>query len=236
VQAQADAIEDKLAKAQSVLDATIEDPEVKAAQSLLLRTGQEFTLLEQQRLLEFHRHLITLQRIQADQQSRNDEYMDNLMLPAMAALDLDTADRLWSERMGMTLGTEERRTLATHIAKWQDSRGRPRTFPEYLESCLARGSVKAHGQKAVELVQNLALILFVEQDQDYQASLDVATEQHRHSINLSKINLAEQMHLVHQTTEALQIYYQGGVKPEQVAELIIMSSQVAALFYIGARI
>jgi len=53
---------------------------------------------------------------------------------------------------------------------------------------------------------------------------------------LSEINLRQNIDLVHQITEALRIYYQGGIKPEEIAELIIMSSQVAALFLIGLNV
>ena len=228
-------LEEKIADAREILEAPLEDPQVKAAQNLLVRAGQEVTLLEQERLLEFRRHLSAVERIQAEMTNRHGTYMDELMLPALAAVDVDKAVEEWEKRHD-ALGEDEKTVIAGNVAQWTKDAANERDFSQYLEASLARETVDDFGRISVDLVQSLALILFVEQYGDEQAALALATEQHLHSINFSEINLKHNVDLVHQITEGLQIYYQGGIKPEELAEIIILSSQVAALFLIGLKV
>lgn len=229
-------IKEKIEEAREVLEAPLEDPQVKAAQNLLIRAGQELTLLEQERLLEFRRHLSAIERIQAEMTGRHVAYMDELMLSSLAAVDVDKAVEEAEIRQGGPLEENEKTTVAKNVAQWNKGDENERDFSQYLEASLARGAVDEFGRISVDLVQSFAAILFVEQYRDEQVALALATEQHRHSINLSEINLRQNMDLVHQITEALQIYYKGGIKPEELAEIIILSSQVAALIYIGSEI
>ena len=228
-------IKEKIEGAREALEAPLEDPQVKAAQNLLIRAGQEVTLLEQARLLEFRRHLGAVERIQAEMVDRHDTYMDDLMLPALYAVDVDRGGEEWEKRND-PLDKDEKNLKFSYVGQWNKNEEKERDFSQYLEASLASGAVIEIGRISVDLVQSLALILFVEQYRDERAALALATEQHLHSINLSEINLKQNIDLVHQITEALQIYYQGGIKPEELAELIILSSQVAALFFIGLEI
>ena len=228
-------IKKKIKGAREALKAPLEDPQVKAAKNLLIRAGQEVTLLEQARLLEFRRHLSAVERIQAEMVDRHDTYMDDLILPALYAVDVDRGVEEWEKRNG-PLGKDEKDLIVSYVGQWNKDEEKKRDFSQYLEAGLASGAVNEFGRISVDLVQSLALILFVEQYRDERAALALATEQHLHSIYLSEINLKQNIDLVHQITEALQIYYQGGIKPEELAELIILSSQVASLFFIGSEI
>ena len=157
------------------------------------------------------------------------------MVPALYAVDVDRGGEEWEKRND-PLDKDEKDLKVSYVGQWNKDEEKERDFSQYLEASLASGAVIEIGRISVDLVQSLALILFVEQYRDERAALALATEQHLHSINLSEINLKQNIDLVHQITEALQIYYQGGIKPEELAELIILSSQAAALFLIGVEI
>jgi hypothetical protein len=88
---------------------------------------------------------------------------------------------------------------------------------------------------APRLVAALGVVLFHEGPFLSDAELDVKRTLHRHSIRLSAINAQQRADLVHQLSQGLEIYHQGGIKPETVAQLLLMAGQVGALGFIGAQ-
>jgi hypothetical protein len=93
------------------------------------------------------------------------------------------------------------------------------------------------GMEAIrDLVSPIGILLFVEEPKYRQAALDLAKEGHLRSIRLSQINAQERLDLAHQVSQALQIYYQGGVTPAEAAQAILMASQVLSLGFIGGQI
>jgi hypothetical protein len=84
-------------------------------------------------------------------------------------------------------------------------------------------------------VAALGILLFHEGPFLSGARLDLEQARHRHSIRLSALSAQQRVDLVHQLSEGLEIYHRGGIKPETVAELLLMASQVGALGFIGAQ-
>lgn len=112
------------------------------------------------------------------------------------------------------------------VAHWRKD-----TLADYVAVDLADDESK---HRSPEFVASLGILLFHEMTFLERLDLQVARESHRHSILLSKINAQQRADLVHQLAQSLKIYYQGGVKPEQVAELGLLAAQVGALVFIGA--
>lgn len=89
---------------------------------------------------------------------------------------------------------------------------------------------------ASRLVPQVAILLFVEEPADAEAELAIARLQHLSSIRQSQINADERLALVEQVSQALQIYYQGGLSPAQVAQAVLLASQALATYYIGTQL
>jgi hypothetical protein len=111
------------------------------------------------------------------------------------------------------------------------------TLAEFVAADLAdsRTTLKT-APRSPELVASLGILLFYERQVFEDAELDLAREIHRHSIRLSKINAGQRVALVNQLARALEVYYQGGIQAEAVAELLMLSSQVGALTFIGTQL
>ncbi len=84
------------------------------------------------------------------------------------------------------------------------------------------------------LVATLGIFLQHEERALSDALLSLGRELHKHSIIVSAINGQQRASLVHQLSQGLRVYYQGGVKPEEVAQLVMLAGQVGALTFIGA--
>jgi hypothetical protein len=104
-----------------------------------------------------------------------------------------------------------------------------------LERVPADGEESDKREGAAQLPVMVALILFVEAPLDLQADIDTATELHRHSIRLSQLNSQQRLEMVHQLAQALALYYEGGIRPEEVARLALAAGQVGALIGIAAN-
>ena len=68
-----------------------------------------------------------------------------------------------------------------------------------------------------------------------ESALLTASEEQRHSIRMSAINLRERAVLIEHGLEGLASYYQGGLKPEDVANLL-NAAQTIALAIIAGRV
>jgi hypothetical protein len=116
-----------------------------------------------------------------------------------------------------------------------------RTLSKYVAASFADFKALPPERRAVmvptapRLVAALGILLFHEGPFLSDARLDVERALHRHSIRLSALNAQQRVDLVHQLAEGLDIYHRGGIKPEKVAELIMMAAQVGALGFIGAQ-
>ena len=110
--------------------------------------------------------------------------------------------------------------------------GKPATLAEFVAADIGALGVEADGPV---LVATLGILV----QHEYQALRDalviLARELHKHSILLSKLNAQQRAGLVHQLSQGLNIYYQGGIKPEEMAELLLLAGQVGALSIIGAK-
>ena len=65
---------------------------------------------------------------------------------------------------------------------------------------------------------------------------EMASEQHLHSIRLSRINAGQRADIVNQLAQGLEIYYQGGVKPEEIAQLLLLATQAGGIFFVGSQL
>jgi hypothetical protein len=91
-------------------------------------------------------------------------------------------------------------------------------------------------RSSVEFVGAIGILIFHERRMVEDARLELAREQHRHSIRLSQINAGQRAQIVHQLAQGLAIYYEGGVKPAEVAQLLLLGLQVGGIFFIGSQI
>jgi hypothetical protein len=112
-------------------------------------------------------------------------------------------------------------------ALWSQGR-----LADYVAADIAAHKSQA---KSPELVGALGILLFHERRLFDDVRLNLAHERQLYSIRLSRVNAQERASMVHQLSEGLEIYYQGGVKPETVAQLILAAAQVGALTFIGAQ-
>ena len=90
--------------------------------------------------------------------------------------------------------------------------------------------------KSPELIASFAILVYYEGEYFKNAQLLLDREDHRYSIRLSKINAQQRADIVNQLTQGLDIYYKGGIKPEDVAEIALLASQVGSLTFIGTQV
>ncbi len=119
---------------------------------------------------------------------------------------------------------------------WQHEEGeevKGNTLAQYVAEDLDKN--KSNG-KSPELVASLGILLFYERQLFDDARWLLVRESHRHSIRISRINVQQRTILVHQLAQGLEIYYQGGIKPEEVANIALLAGQVGALGFIGTQV
>ena len=104
-----------------------------------------------------------------------------------------------------------------------------------LESCKKEWQER-FGIEAGNFIASLGVILFAEQAFDAQQAVAAAAELHLHSVRVSRINSRQRIDLVGQVTEALRIYYQGGVTPQQAAQMVLMAANVLATGAIASQL
>ncbi len=90
--------------------------------------------------------------------------------------------------------------------------------------------VKANRRnQGLEMVGAIAILVFVENPRDLASMQELALSRHLHSIKLSELNADYNMALVEKVAQSNQIYYAGGIKPEEIAEMILLTTHLAAI-------
>jgi vacuolar-type H+-ATPase subunit E/Vma4 len=213
-------------------------PTVTASTLLLQRTAEQVISAEQSRLLVMREHLAGLERLRDSLVVRDRIDVCNLFLTAAgqvyAALDekgktaLDAVfQKLKDSKRYECLGTLDLKQSPDITLLWSGG-----TLADYVAADIA---AHKQGAKSPELVGALGILLFHERRLFADAELNLARERHLYSIRLSRVNAQQRAGLVHQLSASLEIYYQGGVKPETVAQLILAAAQVGALTFIGVQ-
>jgi hypothetical protein len=240
-----------LAAAQDVLDGVEKDERVGAALQLVRRAAEQTAAAEQSRLLEIRRYLSELQRLRDGLLVRDTIVVCELLLPVVDQVypgaselnrkDLEAAlgelrdSGRYDEQCPTSIrqpptvdpdvqGRWSGKSLAAYVAaRFADDKTRP---------AAERPAAMLVGPR---LVAGLGILLFHEAPFLRDTRLELDRARHRHSIRLSAVNAQQRVELVHQLGEGLEIYHRGGIKPEAVAELILMAAQVGALGFIGAQ-
>jgi hypothetical protein len=229
------------------------DERVVAAIKLLQQTAQEIAAFEQSRVLEMKRHLAEINRLRADV-TRRDHLAICLVLvratgelyPALAGKPKTDFETAMKTVMNLEVGAAHRYACRDLFpddpALWAFTEERKRqvqadwTAGKTLAGFVAK-DVATRKEKATApaLVAALGILLFHEREFLETVRWDLAREHHRHSIRLSRVNTQERAQLVSHLSQALEVYYQGGVKPEAIAELVLLAGQVGALTFIGVQ-
>lgn len=243
--------------AQDAFKGVEKDEQVRQAKQLLVDAGEQILLLERERLSEVRRHLQATAAIREELLQRHDVYVDTLLLPTLAVFDVDAAKDSLNKVGVRADGTSfakldeadfahrreaflrdwtEERTLSEYVAL-KLTRTPLEQKPEANRTADERGNVQrtiADREHVLKAIASIGLLVIVESRADEDAETALTSELHRHSIRLSKLNAQQRLDLVHQTCQGLLIYYTGGVKPEEVAQLILLGAQTAAIVDIAA--
>jgi len=225
-----------LEAAKRSLKSVDESPTVTAAAQLIRSVAEQALGMEQSRLLAMRQHLAAVQRLAEGLSVRDQITVCELWVPAVGQFYTALADRTEVDKLLTSLTTSKRYPCL--------GGGEP-IKPVDVKALWAKGSlreyvtadIKANGLKAKspELVGALGIILFYERRLFDDALLNLAREQHLHSIRLSRINAQQRAALVNQLSAGLEVYYRGGIKPETLAQLILAATQVGAITFVGAR-
>jgi hypothetical protein len=232
----ADAFNNAFAAAKHSLKTVDESPTVTAAAQLIRSLAEQALGMEQSRLLAMRQHLAAVQRLADGLSVRDQITVCDLWVPAVGQIYSALTDRTQVDKLLADLTTSKR---------YKCLGGADPIQPLDLTALWAKGTlreyvaaeIKANGLKAKspELVGALGIILFYERRLFDDALLNLAREQHLHSIRLSRINAQQRAALVNQLSEGLEVYYRGGIKPETLAQLILSAAQVGAITFVGAR-
>ena len=235
--------------AQKALDGVEKDEPVKAAKQLLKAAIEQTAMAEQERLIEFRRHLGEVKRLGDRHRVRDKVSVCNLYITALGNMYFVVNDPVVKE--GLATVTNELSasgryntvngrsclrqlnvgdTDAVLQAQWVGDR-----LDSYVATVLNTNQVSEEGRSASQFVGSLGILLFHDRQMFEDTRLELAREQHRHSIRLSRINAGQRADIVHQLAQGLAIYYQGGVKPEQIAQLFLLATQVGGIFFIGSQ-
>lgn len=254
-----------LDSARDVLKGVEKDDRVGSAMQLVRRAAEQAAAAEQLRLLEFRRYLADLRRLRERLLVRDVVAVCQLLAPAVSQVRPGTSepttttnrrkdlkDKLealrasnrYKDECNTALTEAVSDTPLDAIAREREASKRRwtgRTLSTYVAASFADFKALPPERRAVmvptapRLVAALGILLFHEGPFLSDARLEVERALHRHSIRLSALNAQQRVDLVHQLTEGLEIYHRGGIKPEKVAELIMMAAQVGALGFIGAQ-
>jgi hypothetical protein len=222
---------------------------VQAARKLLNATVLQTAAAEQARLSELRRYLAEIKRLRDRLTVRDKVSVCNLFVDAFtntypaageekARMEEVWADLLGSGRYDCLLPLDEWATLDPIEAAWSNVRaqwndGRP--LASFVTSGF-KSSKEDVARSTAQYVGALGILLFYEREMYENAVQDLAREKHRHSIRLSALNVGQRAQIVHQLAQGLSIYYEGGVKPEEIAQLMLLASQVGGIFYIGSQL
>lgn len=205
----------RLADYRETLDSIGNDDAVADARKLFAQLKREVTQLETERLLAFRTHLRRLETLRDSFDKRDEVFHENLVLPARSALDA------WATN-GTCAPLNDDTTLAEFIAAAAAPAG-----------C---GPAATGPRLAVGLVERLMLLQFSEIPRDENLLIELERTRHREALRVSSTNARQHLSLVQQVTDALQIYYAGGIKPEDMASLALAATQVGALVFIGDNV
>ena len=222
------------------------DPLVQESSRLLLQAGQDLAASEKERLKEMRRHLDAMQAVQKGLTRRDELYPGELFLPTLILVASDEEYQQARERLGRAPASKrvlERKTCRQK--NWADAA----TLAQFVEKSLAdaanptgvsesctKAIQERFGIEAGKFIGSLGVILFDENIFDSQQAVAAAAELHLHSVRLSRINSRQRIDLVGQVTEALRIYYQGGVTPQQAAQMVLMAANVLATGAIATQL
>ncbi len=246
-------VDDLVAKAKAAIGKVDSDERVAAAGKLLKQAVQEVASSEQSRVLEMKRHLTEITRFKSDFDAR--ERLSVCVLLVKVIGDLHPAlktqktkfeglvKNLRAEASGDNPRYDCFKDFPADPEHWVEADRRQRvarawegrTLAGFVVADVTREDVKISPATSPRLVASLGVFLFYEREYFERVSLDLAREQHRHSVRLSKTNAQERAQLVNQLAQGLEVYYQGGIKPEVLAQLLLMAGQVGALSFIGAQ-
>lgn len=225
-----------LEAAKRSLKSVDESPTVTAAAQLIRSVAEQALGMEQSRLLAMRQHLAAVQRLADGLSVRDQITVCELWVPAVGQIYSALTDRTEIDTLLSSLTTSGR---------YKCLGGGDPIQPLDLRAMWAKGTlreyvaaeIKANGLKAKspELVGALGIILFYERRLFDDTLLNLAREQHLHSIRLSRINAQQRAALVNQLSAGLEVYYRGGIKPETLAQLILAAAQVGAITFVGAR-
>lgn len=247
---------DMTSDAQIALDGIEEDEPLNAAKQLLLAAIQQTAAAEQARLLEFRRHLSEVQRIANRHRVRDKISVCNLFVTALGnmyyiVVDVDLKKEL--AEVTKTLRDSDRYNADRGSSCLPQLKGdetnqelKDLWVGQKLDAYVAANFAKANSdpseenldkaRSASEFVGSLGILLFHERQMFEDTRLELAREQHRHSILFSRTNAGQRADLVHQLVQGLAIYYQGGVKPQEVTQLLLLATQVGGTFFIGSQL
>jgi hypothetical protein len=246
-------VDDLVAKAKAAIGKVDSDERVAAAGKLLKQAVQEVAASEQSRVLEMKRHLAEIGRLKSDFDARDRASVCVLLANVIGDLHPALGDskvqfeKTVLELRAMESGGTPRYSclqgLSTEPKTWGEGNRRERvkaawkggTLAGYVAADVTRQDVKEFPATSPRLVAALGILLFHEREYFEHVSWDLAREQHRYSVRLSKANAQERAQLVNQLAQGLEVYYQGGIKPEVLAQLLLMAGQVGALSFIGAQ-
>lgn len=225
-----------LEAAKRSLKSVDESPTVTAAAQLIRGVAEQALGMEQSRLLAMRQHLAAVQRLADGLSVRDQITVCELWVPAVGQIYSALTDRTEIDKLLSSLTTSGR---------YKCLGGGDPIQPLDLSALWAKGTlreyvaaeIKANGLKAKspELVGALGIILFYERRLFDDTLLNLAREQHLHSIRLSRINAQQRAALVNQLSAGLEVYYRGGIKPETLAQLILAAAQVGSITFVGAR-
>ena len=242
------AVTDGVNKAKEFINSVRTDPLVQESSRLLLQAGLDLAASETERLQEMRRHLEAMLAIQEDLTKRDQLYAGELFLPTLVLVGSDdeykkAATDLGKEFLASPAVLERKNTCrqknwadAATFAQFVEKSFKDAENPTAVSENCTKEYQKRFGIEAGKFIASLGVILFDEHTFDLQQAVAAAAEEHLHSVRLSRINSRQRIDLVGQVTEALRIYYQGGVTPQQAAQMVLMAANVLATGAIATQL
>ena len=106
--------------------------------------------------------------------------------------------------------------------------------PQISEDAMYAQADEAERNAAVRHLGYAGLIIFQALPETGSLLLDMTKEIHRHSIAISAINAHYRLDLARQLSQTLRIYFEGGIKPGEIAELALLATSAATTTAIAA--
>ena len=198
------------------------DDNSKEARSLLVAAAKDVAAVEKARLREQERHLLVLREIEMELDARQ-SFLAVTVLPAIGAHLSASKTKGFVQQHG----TELIAGVLPDPAPWN-----AKSLGEYVQGRISDTS-RTKAESAVSMAQALAVLLYDNEARLLASRRAVSAELHRHSIRLSRINAGQRLDLVHELSSGLAIYHAGGLKPEELAALILQALEIAATVEAG---